>query len=587
MAERSSHRAKNPRPARVGAPAFPAPDTGLSKSAKESIDHTLRTLGANKDTWAAMPVHQRLAILEDVCYAYAAVGERWVQACVAAKDLPAGSFAEGEEWIIFVMGMRALNHLKMSLEAIAKTGRPPIPGGVRLDGAGRTVARVFPSHWSDRLLYRGITADVWMADGVTADDVFAQQAWTYHQPVDGKLALVLAAGNLSVLPLLDALDRLFVKKQVVVLKTNPVIGYMDPLLAEALDPLIQAGYLQMVSGGPAAGEYLAHHLDVDHIHMTGSDKTFEKIVFGESLDVSRDHRSPQITKGLSAELGNVTPLIIVPGPWTRRDLKHKAVQLASWMAINASFNCLSPRIIVQHAEWPLREAFLSELEDALANTPTRKAYYPGAGERHQRFVQGHGDVHQIGSSEGDHLPWTIIRNVDPEHGDDMSFRSEVFCSVLSETALHADSTFDFIRQAVDFANRHLWGTLIVSLFVHPRSLARPTIRAAVENAIAELRYGTVCVNLRAEHGYYPLLSPWGGAPGSPLDNVQSGLGVINNPLMFKSSIKSVVRGPFRQWPDPFLVTANHTLDFGRALYAFEREHSLAKLPRVLWSALLG
>ncbi len=181
----------------------------------------------------------------------------------------------------------------------------------------------------------------------------------------------------------------------------------------------------------------------------------------------------------------------------------------------------------------------------------------------------------------------MVRDVDPGRQDDMAFRSEVFCSILSETALHANSTVAFIEQAVAFANHHLWGTLIVSLFVHPRSLADPEIRSAVERAIADLRYGTVCLNLRGEYGYYPLLSPWGGAPGSPLTDVQSGLGVINNPLMFKTSQKSVVRGPFKQWPDPFLVTANHTLGFGKALYAFERNHSLARLPKVLWSALLG
>ena len=573
--------------ARVGSPAFPSPEAHLSASARASIDSALATLEANKEAWAALPIRQRIAILKQVQKAYAALGERWVEANVRAKDLPRRAFAEGEEWIIFVMGMRALNHLRASLEAIERGRRPSVSGGLRIDAEGKTLARVFPAHWTDYLLYRGITADVWMADGVTPDDVLAEQAWAYQQATDGRLSLVLGAGNLSILPMLDALDRLFVKKQVVLLKTNPVLDYMDPLFAEALGPLIREGFVQMVSGGPEAGEYLTRHPAVQHIHMTGSDKTFQKIVFGRNDLPNRDQSSPAANVGLSAELGNVTPLIVVPGPWTRRDLKHKAVQLASWMAINASFNCLSPRIIVQHAEWPLRDAFLDELETALARTPTRLAYYPGAHERHQRFVRGHQDVRQIGMGDIHRLPWTVIRNVDPDHQEDMSFRSEVFCSVLSETGLHAGSVPEFIQQAVDFANSYLWGTLIVSLFVHPRSLADPRVRSAVDRAIADLRYGTVCLNLRAEYGYYPLLSPWGGAPGSPLDDVQSGLGVINNPLMFKSSVKSVVRGPFRQWPDPFLVTARHTLDFGKALSEFERRHALNKLPRVLWAALRG
>jgi hypothetical protein len=169
----------------------------------------------------------------------------------------------------------------------------------------------------------------------------------------------------------------------------------------------------------------------------------------------------------------------------------------------------------------------------------------------------------------------------------MAFRSEVFCSVLSETALHADSTVAFIENAVEFANRSVWGSLIISLFVHPRSLADPEIRAAIDRAVADLNYGTVCLNLRGEYGYYPLLSPWGGAPGSPLTDVQSGRGVINNPLMFRQSRKSIVRGPFRQWPDPFLATTDHLNAFGKAMSRFERDQSLALLPKVFWSALFG
>ncbi len=571
----------------VGSPAFPAPAPQHEPDSAEAMDQAIQALKARKEAWAELPIRQRIDLLRAVQETHAAVGERWVAACVEAKALRPGSFAEGEEWIIFVMGMRALSHLKRSLQDIEKTGRPGIPGGLRTDSEGRTVARVFPAHWSDRLLYRGITSDVWMAPGVTPENVQEGQAWAYREPGSGQLALVLAAGNLSILPLLDALDHLFVKNQVVLLKTNPVDDYLDPILADALRPLIEAGYLQMVAGGGAQGEYLTRHPDVDSIHMTGSDKTFNRIVFGETPNSPDGPFEPEITKEVSAELGNVTPLIIVPGPWTRDDLRHKAAQVASWLVINASFNCLSPRIVIQHAEWPLREAFLTELEDVFASTPPRKAYYPGAQERHKRFVESHDDVRQFGRAEDGRLPWTVIRGINPGNPDDMAFRSEVFCSVLSETALHADSVSAFIDQAVGFANHQLWGTLIASLFVHPRSLADPAIRAAVERALADLRYGTVCLNLRGEYGYYPLLSPWGGAPGSPLNDIQSGRGVINNPLMFKSSQKSIVRGPFRQWPDPFLVTAEHTLEFGRALYDFERTHSLAKLPRVLWSALLG
>jgi acyl-CoA reductase-like NAD-dependent aldehyde dehydrogenase len=583
-----SHTPESPQP-EVGSPSFPAAPPPAQASSHEALDLAIADLKAHKQAWADLPLDRRIQLLKDVQDAYDGLAERWVAANARAKALPEGTFSEGEEWVIFVMGMRALNHFLISFQAMAKGDRPPIPGGLHTEPGGRTVARVFPTRWTDRLLFRGVTADVWMAEGVTADDVRDSQAWAYHEPSQGQVALVLAAGNLSILPLLDSLDRLFVKRQVVLLKTNPVSAYLDPLLAETFHPLIEAGYVRMVSGGAEQGAYLARHPDIDSIHMTGSDKTFSRIVFGDDhgSGPSRGARQPTLGKEISAELGNVTPLIIVPGPWTKADLRHKAVQLASWMEVNASFNCLSPRVIIQHAEWPLREAFLAELEDVLVQTPTRKAYYPGSHERHRQFADSHTDVRMFGQPGADQLPWTLIADVDPENGDDMSFRSEVFCGVVSETALHADSPLQFIERAVEFANKQLWGTLLISLFAHPRTLGDPVLGAAIERAISELRYGTVCLNLRGEYGYYPLMSPWGGAPGTTLDDPQSGRGVINNPLMFRHSQKAVVRGPFRQWPDPFVITFKHLVPFGKALRKFERDHALTDLPAVFWSALRG
>ena len=36
----------------------------------------------------------------------------------------------------------------------------------------------------------------------------------------------------------------------------------------------------MVYGGAQEGAYLARHRDVDEVHLTGSDETFDQIVWG-------------------------------------------------------------------------------------------------------------------------------------------------------------------------------------------------------------------------------------------------------------------------------------------------------------------
>ncbi len=47
----------------------------------------------------------------------------------------------------------------------------------------------------------------------------------------------------------------------------------------AFRALIDAGYLRIVYGGAEEGAYLCNHPGVDEIHITGSDKTFDAIVW--------------------------------------------------------------------------------------------------------------------------------------------------------------------------------------------------------------------------------------------------------------------------------------------------------------------
>lgn len=61
-----------------------------------------------------------------------------------------------------------------------------------------------------------------------------------HPPAarQGKLALVLGAGNVASIAPLDVLHKLFIENQVCLLKLNPVNDYLHDLLAQALAPVI-------------------------------------------------------------------------------------------------------------------------------------------------------------------------------------------------------------------------------------------------------------------------------------------------------------------------------------------------------------
>ena len=65
----------------------------------------------------------------------------------------------------------------------------------------------------------------------------------------------------------------------------------------ALAPLIEAGYLAIVHGGGKEGAYLAEHPRIDTLHVTGSDKTYDAIVWG-AIDgrAGRGEKRPTIRR---------------------------------------------------------------------------------------------------------------------------------------------------------------------------------------------------------------------------------------------------------------------------------------------------
>jgi acyl-CoA reductase-like NAD-dependent aldehyde dehydrogenase len=552
------------------------------------LDQSLAVLHIHKDAWVATSIDERIALLADIRQRMAAVGERWVGAILAAKGTAEDAFGTGEEWANYALALRWMRLLQRSLDDIQRTGRPRLPGRVVTRSDGQVAVRVFPQTLFDRMLFMGVSGEVRMQPGVTAQDALAHQALTYaNQRRPGTVTLLLGAGNAAFMLPNDVLHQLFVADHVVLLKLNPVNAFLGTLLEEVFQPLVQRGFLRIAAGGADEGAYLATHPAVDAIHLTGSDKTFDAIVFGPGAEGQRRKaaRRPLLDKPMAAELGNVTPIIVVPGPWRPRDVREQALHLATWLVLNAGCNCISARVIVQQREWPQREMLLAALREVLARTPTRHAYYPGAAERYAAFVDAHPTALHHGNPRPGHLPWTLIPDVDPANPDDICFRTEAFCSLVAESALPASDPADFLDRAVEFANDTLWGTLGATIIVHPRSLADPRVATALERALANLRYGTITINHWLGYAYYFGLSPWGAYPGSDWCDVQSGIGMANNALMLEGAQKSIYRAPFHKLIDPYTVHSRRITEFGRKLAAFDSSGSLTKFASLLWTSL--
>ncbi|MBV9614049.1 MAG: aldehyde dehydrogenase [Ktedonobacteraceae bacterium] len=575
---------------REGSPQFPAASGNIRPSTQEEMDAAIQTLQAHKDAWVALTIDERISLLDRLIKDFATLADRMVAVCCEAKGIAADSPLVGEEWSIGPFAtLKNLCQLQRSLMDIKTYGAPKIPGPVTTRADGQVVAQVFPQTGYERLLFQGVTAEVWMEPGVTADELPQTQALIYrNKQHSGKVALVLGAGNVASIPPTDALHKLFVEDQVVILKMNPVNSYLGPLIEESFRALVEPGFLRVVYGGAEEGAYLCKHDRVEEIHITGSDKTFDAIVFGTGPEgeARKAENRPLSQKRVTGELGNVSPIIVVPGPWRSGDLAYQAEHIVTSLTTNAGFNCNATRVIIQHAGWEQREQLLQQMRKILGQLPTRNAYYPGAQERHHLFIGAHPGAEQFGVGDDKRLPWTLITGVDSQREDDICFTTEAFCGLFAETTLDAVSVVDYIDRAVSFANERLWGSLNATIIVHPQSLQDPAIAAAVERAIANLRYGTIGINYWGGASFTLGVTTWGAFPCHTLNDVRSGMGVVHNTLMFSRAQKSVLRGPFRSIPTPpwFALRGNTASKVFPKLVALEAAPTPWKVPGILWSA---
>lgn len=562
-----------------------------------ALDAKIQILQDNKDAWARLSIESKIELARRLLDRTAEVAERQVAASVRAKHIPDDSPLEGEEWLGGpLVQARNIRLLIESLEDIAEHGKPQLKkGAVTTRHDGQVVARVFPASTWDTLLYKGFSAEVWMEPDVTEANLADTMAVFYaEENPRGKVALVLGAGNVASIGPLDVVYKLFVEGQVCILKMNPVNDYLGPFIEEVFADFLELGYVQTAYGGADVGKYLCNHPDIDEIHITGSDRTHDAIVYGGGAEgaarKAKDERL--IDKRITSELGNVSPIIVVPGPWDEKDMAFQAENIATQLTNNAGFNCNAARVLITHADWDQREQFLDAVRDTLRAVTTRVAYYPGAEERHESFVSAHdqaethGPVPTTSATTPNVLPWGFIPDVDHEDQDNICFKKESFCGVMCETPLPGYDLVDYLKAAVDFCNDHVWGTLSASLLVHPETLR--LYPEVIDAAVARLRYGSVVVNHWPALSYGLGVTTWGAFPGHTFDDIQSGVGVVHNTYLFDRPQKSVIYGPFRVFPKPpWFVTNKNTHNIAAKLVEFERGPSAAKLATLLPSVLKG
>ncbi|MDP9018290.1 MAG: aldehyde dehydrogenase family protein [Candidatus Eremiobacteraeota bacterium] len=558
----------------------------------EPLNTSIDRLRIGARVWARLPIDERIAMLGELRPLIVRYAKSWVDAAAAAKGLEPQSPLTAEEWVSGPYALLyAVNRYIRTLESLHRTGTIALPGAVRTRADGQVIAPVFPVTLHDRLLLSGVSAEVWMQPGVRADRLRESMGRYYrtsqHEP---NVSLVLGAGNIAAIPALDVLHKLIAEGSVCILKMNPINEYLTPIFKEIFSPFIQRDFLEIVTGAADVGRYLTDHQGVDDIHMTGSSQTHDAIVFG-----SGDKTKPRLNKPVSSELGNVSPTIVMPGNWTKADLRFQAEHIVTQKMHNGGFNCIALQVLILPQDWKLADAFVAEIETVLAQTTARAGYYSGAAARQRAFVTAHRNAREYDTATDTVVPRTIVE-LDAA-GDHEAFRNEVFCSAMAITRLPGDAAA-FLQAAVNFANDRLYGTLGANILIDPATEKKLGTR--FEDEMAKLRYGCIAINAWSGVGFLLAEATWGAYPGHRLDDIQSGIGNVHNTFLFDEPQKTVIRAAFRPFPrgipggefgllprPPWFVTNTQAANIARKLLAFEYAPSLGKIPSLFASAIRG
>ena len=567
-------------------------DAALDAATRKQLDASIARLAGSEKRLGSLPVAERAKLVDRLHTSVADAAAGWVAAASRIKRLDADSPYIGEEWISGPYAVLAsLAVLSGALKAIS-TGRSPLEGKKfgRAPGDRVSIA-VLPGGLQESILFNGFRAEVWMPQGVSAETAKAKAGLGELTPArtDG-VGLVLGAGNITSIPPLDVLYELFANNRISLLKLNPVLADMETPYRAALAPLIEAGFLEIVQGGGEVGSYLAHHDGISHVHITGSAATHDVVVWGPG-QAGRDRKkanTPLLKKPITSELGGVSPIIIVPGKWSKADLTFQAEHVATQRLHNGGYNCIAGQIVVLSSDWEQRDAFVAELRAALDRAPLREPWYPGSDDRVSAAAKAHPSAKRHASNT------RLLVEISAEDDASTIQTTEYFSPVLGVVELPGTG-IDFLTKAVATVNSDFLGTLGANVLIDPAT--RKRLGAAFMDQIANLRYGTIAINTWTGFGYLTAGAPWGGFPGATLTDVQSGIGVVHNALLIDSPERAVAYGPFRPFPrsiaggeaalfpkPPWFVTARSAQTTGKRLVNYAKKPSWLRMPAVFGSA---
>ena len=593
--------AKAPAPAKApAAKKAPAkkPSSGTPTPARPTVsDAVVAQLTVERDAltagsavWATLSVAQRATVLQRLRASVAAVAPEWARIAAETKGLDDAHPLRGEEWLSGPYAvLAALGTYERTLSTLARGGSPLEKTVSATTPRGQVTARVFPADAVDAALLNGFTGDVWLKPGVTFEEAQRRAGLAQLRPTaSGGVGLVLGAGNITSIPVLDVIYELLAHNRVSLLKLNPTQDRLLGVFRRALAPLVEPGFVRIVTGDGGVGAHLTS-LPFDHVHITGSAATFDAIVWGPGAEGEKNRAAgtPRLTTPITGELGGVAPIIIVPGTWTQADLDYQAEHVVTMRLQNGGHNCIAGQVVLLSSQWAQKDDFLAALQRAYAKAPQRPVWYPNSDGKLAAADTAYPDAARFGSRR-------LVLTTAGEASEALR-TTEYFSPVLGVIELPGTGRA-FLAAAVQYANDSLVGTLGANVIIDPKT--QRALGDDFERAIEDLRYGNIAINGWTGFSFTAPTLSWGAFPGHTLADVGSGIGIVHNGLLIDDVERSVLRGPFRPFPravgtsqftilpkPPWFVTSRTSAEVSEGFTRFRMTGNVLGLAKTLLAAL--
>ena len=351
---------------------------------RAALDRVVAEVGEQRRAFARMPAAEKAAMLRATLPILVRVGRAWAEAGCRAKGISLERNIAGEEWLggplVTARNLRLLIH---SLEQISHKGRPVLGHGVRTRSDGRLEIEVLPAGGFDSALYRGLSCVALMDPGIDESSARERQAAFYQKKdPEGGVSARARRRQRVVDPRLG--------RSLQDVRRRPRLRAQDEPRQRVGRALSSSSAWRPSSRAIFCASSTAAAKSANTCASTPASTTFTSPARtrrtiascggrpGPSRIAARRENDPLLKKTITSELGNVSPVAIVPGNYTDQELDFQARSVVTMIANNASFNCNAAKMLVTSRSWPQRGRFLERNRDRFGEVPPRKAYYPGA-----------------------------------------------------------------------------------------------------------------------------------------------------------------------------------------------------------------